>query len=236
MRAGILLSLAILLTGCAAQPSLDSRFTIGSTLFSDDFHTDASQWVAELENGGKIDVHDGKLEIDVPRGCSLWFKHELQGPVLIEYDATMIKGGGPNDRVSDLNCFWMATDPRSPSGLLDIRRSGKLEDYNQLKCYYVGLGGNTNSTTRFRRYIGSATTRPILPEHDLKGQECLLTPNARQKIQLVACDNLIQYYRDGKKLFELSDPAPYTKGWFAFRTVWSHSTIENFNVFRLVAK
>jgi hypothetical protein len=63
-----------------------------------------------------------------------------------------------------------------------------------------------------------------------------LTPNARQKIQLVACDNLIQYYRDGKKLFELSDPAPYTKGWFAFRTVWSHSTIENFNVFRLVAK
>ena len=39
--------------------------------------------------------------------------------------------------------------------------------YNDLKTYYVGLGGNRNTTTRFRRYIGDPETRPLLPEHDL---------------------------------------------------------------------
>src|SRR5262249_48547402 len=119
-------------------------------------------------------------------------------------------------------------------GLLDIKRSGKLEDYNQLKCYYVGQGGNTNTTTRFRKYIGSPTTRPLLPENDLKNPQYLLTPNVKQKIQLVACGNLIQYYRDGGPIFQIEDPEPYTHGWFAYRTTQSHSTLENFRVYRLL--
>jgi hypothetical protein len=94
--------------------------------------------------------------------------------------------------------------------------------------------GNANTTTRFRRYIGSATTRPLLPEHDLSAPEFLLTPNARQKIQLVACGPLIQYYRDGRKIFEYHDPAPYTQGWFAFRTTQNHLILENFSIHRLI--
>jgi hypothetical protein len=97
----------------------------------------------------------------------------------------------------------------------------------------VGLGGNTNTTTRFRRYIGSPTTRPILPEHDLTDARYLIVPNARQKLQLVACGKLIQYFRDGQKLFELNDPQAYERGWFAFRTVTNHMVIENFRVMRL---
>jgi Domain of unknown function (DUF6250) len=30
-----------------------------------------------------------------------------------EYQAAAVSAGGPNDRVSDLNCFWMATDRHS---------------------------------------------------------------------------------------------------------------------------
>jgi alpha-L-rhamnosidase len=217
------------------QPALDPRYLIGQVIFRDDFQSGESDWHAELENGGKVEARQGKLVIDVPAGASVWFKQPLEGPVLIEYDATVIKAGGPNDRVSDLNCFWMATDPRAAgaSRFFDVERSGKFADYNQLRCYYVGLGGNTNTTTRFRRYIGSATTRPLLPEHDLQEQQHLIKPNTKHRIQLVACGSLIQYWRDGTKLFEYHDTEPYTKGWFAFRTVSNHMTIENFQVRRL---
>src|ERR1043165_3761458 len=123
----------------------------------------------------------------------------------------MISAGGPHDRVSDLNCFWMATDALK-------RRSGKFTDYNDLRTYYVGLGGNSNTTTRFRRYIGSPEERPLLPAHDLKGPEFLLKPNVKQKIRLVANGKRIQYYRDGKLIFDFNDPHPYTRGHFGFRT------------------
>lgn len=229
--AGLLIVLLCVDRGYAQPVGLDPRFVVGDLLFSDDFKKGTDRWVAELEKGGRIEARDGKLEIDVPGGCALWFKQPMDGPVLIEYDATVISAGGPNDRVSDLNCFWMATDPRSPANLLDVKRSGKFEDYNQLRCYYVGFGGNTNMTTRFRRYIGSPTTRPILPEHDLTAP--LLVANAKQRIQLVAAGNLVQYFHNGRKLFELTDPEPYQKGWFALRTVTNHMVIENFSIRRL---
>ena len=73
---------------------------------------------------------------------------------MIQYEATVVSAGGPNDRVSDLNSFWMATDPRTPEDLFAHDRSGKFAEYNLLDMYYVGLGGNGNTTTRFRRYIG----------------------------------------------------------------------------------
>src|SRR3974390_1391351 len=98
----------------------------------------------------------------------------------------MVRGGGPNDPVSGLPLFWMATDARSPGDLFATRRSGKFADYNRLRTYYVGQGGNGNATTRFRRYIGDATERPLLPEHDLRAPDVLLEPNAWQTVQLVA--------------------------------------------------
>jgi hypothetical protein len=51
----------------------------------------------------------------------------------------------------------------------------------------------------------------------------------------VADGNLIQFYRDGKKLFEMDDPQPYTSGWFAFRTTHSHLIIRGFRVYRLLS-
>ncbi len=203
---------------------------------ADDFHKGDAQWVSELEAGGSVEVREGKLEIDVPAGCTVWFKPKLTGPLSIEYDVTAISAGGSNDRVSDLNCFWMATDARSEAGgVLDVSRSGKFSDYDQLRCYYVGLGGNNNTTTRFRRYIGARGDRPLLPEHDLSDPQFLLKPNVTQHIKLVANGNLIQYWRDGNKIFEFNDAQPYTSGWFAFRTTKNHMTIQNFRVLHLAA-
>ena len=215
----------------------DERYEVGALLFRDDFAGDGGaplkEWVPEMEAAGTVEARRGKLVIDVPRGCTVWFRPELSGPLLIEYDATAVQKGGPNDRVSDLNCFWMAQDPKRPGQLLESRRSGKFADYDALRTYYVGQGGNANTTTRFRRYVGTPGNRPLLPEHDLTAPEFLLRPNVKQRIRLVACGGLVQYWRDGRRLFEMTDPEPYTRGWFGLRTVHSHLEIERFRVLRL---
>lgn len=217
-------------------PSPVEAFGIHSLIGSDDFTSDNSRWVSELENGGVVRAANGTLEIDSPGGCSVWFKPVIDGPVMIEYDAMVVVGIGPNDRLSDLNCFWMATDARSPDDLFATKRSGKFADYNQLRAYYVGSGGNSNTTTRFRRYIGDKELRPLFPEHDLKDKGDLLEANKTYHIRLIAARNLIQFYRDDRKVFEYNDPQPYTRGHFAFRTVNSHLKIKNFRVYQMTSK
>jgi len=216
------------LTAMAAAAG-EIPFRIGNLLYSDDFTASLSHWTAELEKPGVVQAANGRLTIDVPAGCTVWFRPELSGAVLIEYEATMVKAGGPNDRVSDLNAFWMAA-----GDVLAAHRSGKFAEYNPLRTYYVGQGGNGNTTTRFRRYIGDAELRPLLPEHDLHGPEVLLKPNVSQKVQLVAAGHTIQYYRDGVRIFDFHDPEPYTHGHFAFRTTYSHIEIRQFRVYRLL--
>jgi hypothetical protein len=213
--------------------SLDPRFTIGETLYTDDFDHDLSNWCTELESGGSVAVGGNQLNIDVPAGCTVWFRPMLSGPVMIEYEATEVSAGGANDRVSDLNCFWMARDSRSPDDLFATKRSGKFSDYDALRTYYVGQGGNGNTTTRFRRYIGEANNRPLLPEHDLRGGEDLLKPNLPQTIRLIANGSIVQYYRDGKRVFDFYDPQPYTSGWFALRTTKNRMAVRRFRVYRL---
>ncbi|HEX8341923.1 MAG TPA: DUF6250 domain-containing protein, partial [Tepidisphaeraceae bacterium] len=217
--------------------SPDARYRIGPQLHADDFAT-TDAFVAEVEGAtggnGRVAAENGALVIDVPAGATVWFRPVLEGPLMIEYDVTAISAGGANDRVSDVNCFWMASDTRSPGDLLALRRSGKFVDYNPLRCYYVGLGGNGNTTTRFRRYVGDPIVRPLLPEHDLSSPDTLLRPNVTQRIRLVAAGRLVQFYRDDRKLFELIDAEPYTRGHFGFRTVTSHLRIERLRVHRLV--
>lgn len=215
--------------------SPDSRFSVGPQLYSEDFHDPAlPNWASELESGGTITADRGRLMVDVPGGCTVWFRPALDGPVLIEYEAAMIGRGGPNDRVSDLNCFWMAQDPERPGRLLETPRSGRFADYDTLCTYYVGHGGNGNTTTRFRRYRGQAGDRPLLPENDRYDPADLLRPNVPQTIRLVAFGPLIQYYSDERRLFEMHDPVPYIEGWFGLRTVRSHMEVRQFRVFRLL--
>jgi len=202
-------------------------------LFADDFKHGLSNWSIELEKPGHVEAINGVLDIDVPAGATLWFKTKLQGPLLIEYHAKVIAQGGPNDRVSDLNCFWMATDSRTPDDLFASPRHGSFAEYNSLLTYYVGLGGNGNTTTRFRRYIGSAKDRPLLPQNDLSDASNLITPNRADLIQLFAQDNSIYYSRNSQRIFHYQDAQPYTSGWFALRTTKNHMQITDFKVYRL---
>lgn len=206
-------------------------------LHQDSFDAGLRQWLVEFEQPGNVTATGGILEIDVLAGVTVWFRPMLEGPVAIDYDALAVAAGGINDAVSDLNCFWMASDPHVPSGnALAQRRSGAFAEYDELTTYYAGIGGNRNSTTRFRRYIGERDNRPLLPQHDLSGPEHMLAPNRWTHIRLTAAGSRIALLRDGAPLFELVDPAPYTRGNFGFRTTKSHLRIANFRVSRPAAK
>jgi hypothetical protein len=224
--------LAIACASCASVRTSADAPKLGALIASDDFNRGLDQWIVEVEQPGAVSAADGVLDIDVPAGATLWLKHELSGPVVIVFEATAVSAGGPNDRVSDMNTFWMASNKDGPAAPFAQPRSGKFADYNNLLTYYVGLGGNSNTTTRFRRYIGDPVTRPLLPEHDLSAADALLIPNRRQTLMLVANGSHIEYWRDGVRLLRYEDPSPYTRGWFAIRTVQSHLRIERLRVHR----
>ncbi|MES2441190.1 MAG: DUF6250 domain-containing protein [Pseudomonadota bacterium] len=224
-RRATLVGGAALLAGCV-RPGARERL-----LHRDDFDAGLGNWVVESERPGTIVAERGALDIDVPAGVTLWFRPELQSPVAIDYDVTAVSAGGPNDAVSDVNCFWMATDTRTPSGnVLEHPRSGAFADYDQLRTYYAGIGGNRNTTTRFRRYIGRRDQRPLLPQHDLSAPADLLVPNRRIHIRLIAAGSRVALFRDHRLVFTLDDSEPYLRGHFGLRTTQSHLRVENFRV------
>ena len=191
------------------------------------------EWKIEQVAPGTATQRAGELVIQDTGGCTAWWSERLVAPVEISYEATLVMAGGKTDRLSDLNCFWMAQDPRSAAAPFAAgqARTGKFPDYDSLLTYYVGYGGNNNSTTRFRRYDGTAN-RPLLPEHDLSEPRFLLEPNRTYRIRLVARDGRAEFYRDGELIFSFTDPAPLTAGWFAIRTVRSHLVVKNLKIGR----
>jgi hypothetical protein len=217
-----------LMAGLVATPFADQ----GKRLYADDFHS-LKRWTIEAEKPATVKAKDGVLDIVAPAGLTAWFKPELVGPVAITYQAQAVSEGGPFDRVSDLNCFWMAREADGGSPL-DHPRSGAFADYNTLKTYYVGQGGNTNTSTRFRRYVGRAGDRPMLPQHDHAAADELLKPNRWTTVRLIADGQRIEYWSDGRRLFEHQDPQAYTRGWVGLRTTQSHLRVRQFEVFSLL--
>src|SRR4051812_47696447 len=106
--APLLFALLFASEATAQTREADPSFLFGSVLFQDDFRQGLAQWQVETERPGKVVASLGAMNIDVPAGATVWFKQEIIGPVAIVFDATVISANGVNDRVSDLNCFWMA--------------------------------------------------------------------------------------------------------------------------------
>ena len=190
-----------------------------------------SNWIIEQQAGGKVVFTKNTMEITDAKGCTVWFKHKLQAPITIEYDVTVISNNGPFDRVSDLNCFWMANDPKNPTDFFkeSKNRQGIFPNYHELTQYYVGYGGHDNTKTRFRRYDGNKD-RPLLPEHDLSDKKFMIVPNKKLHITLIVNKNQVKYVRDGEIIFEMKDMNPYSSGYFGLRTVENHMKVENLKI------
>ncbi|GAA3557249.1 DUF6250 domain-containing protein [Snuella lapsa] len=191
-------------------------------------------WIVEQQPGGEVIFNNGFIEIVDAKGCTVWFKNKLETGIKIAYYVTVIDNGKPYDRVSDLNCFWMANDPNHPDDFFRASdlRAGFFPNYHSLTLYYVGYGGHNNSKTRFRRYNGNVD-RPLLPEHDLSDKKYMITANKKMYIEILIDGQYTCYKRDGEIIFEIKDPTPYLKGYFGFRTVNNHMKIEGFSISRL---
>jgi hypothetical protein len=198
---------------------------------------DMKNWFVEQMPGGSVAVREGVLEIEDKDGCTVWLRRRLHAPVEINYEAMVVNEDRPGERTSDLNCFWMARDPRSPDDIFapGHGRMGQFSTYDTLATYYVGYGGNNNTTTRFRRYTGDGK-RPLLPEHDLSGKAFLLKPNHWYRIKLAAADGVATFSRDGELVFTYRDAAFLKSGWFGIRTVASHLRIRNIQIKSSAAK
>lgn len=198
-------------------------------LYWDNFNNGMENWVVETPESpnSTVGIKDRNLVIDVDRGATVWFNKRLSGNIMIEYERTVIMDDGQNDRLSDLNQFWMATDPKQENV---FTRSGTFREYDSLRMYYAGIGGNTNSTTRFRKYQGDGE-RPLL--FDLQDEAHLLQPNKTYLIQIVVYDGTTKVFVDGEQFFSFTDDEPLTEGYFGFRTVKSHQEIDDFRVYKL---
>ena len=204
-----------------------------------------SYWTVESESPDyRVEFIGEGVEILAPKGLTLWYRKPLEGDGVIEFDArVMLEREG--DRLSDLNCFWMASDPAAEDVFARMEaRGGVFKNCSTLQLYYVGMGGNYNSTTRLRRYNGMPDP-PLLQEYTDPAH--LLEANRWYHIKLVCStpsvmaggdpsvmaggdrpSMRVQYWRDGELLFDYTDPEPLTRGWFGFRTTLSRTQFKGF--------
>lgn len=259
---------------CFHHHWLRKSFVIGLfSLFMSMSFSAHAHWLIEAESPStRVLLRNDTLDITAPQGLSLWWDQPMKAPCIIQYQACVVLENGPFDRLSDLNCFWMASLPSTPlassvaplsrfssappvqyvatesqlppppqqpltSPLPSIsQRKGRFVQSYRLQCYYLGYGGNYNTTTRFRRYQGDTLAvtdpsrrPPILKEYTDSAH--LLKPNHWYDIRIeVHSDGRTRFYIDDELLVDYHDPSPLLHGWFAFRTTWSHIRLTAFRV------
>lgn len=104
---------------------------------------DTCLWVVEDHSDKAVfQTRGDTIEISTPKGLTLWYKPRLTGDYEITYSACMPMDGDPNDRLSDLNCFWGANDPQHLDNLFSRSeyRHGIFQRYKTLTLFYVGYG------------------------------------------------------------------------------------------------
>jgi hypothetical protein len=213
----------------AAPPACTDWGRRGRLLYQDDFEGSLARWAAELQKpeASRVGAGQGKLTIDAAAGATVWFKPRLSGDLLITYRRKVLVQGGPNDRLSDMNQFWMAGEP---DGTLAFGRNGKFEDYDTLPMYYAGIGGNGNKTTRLRRYTSDGGKRLVAEASDAAH---LLQPNREYAIAVEVYHGCTRISVDGQPWLAYADPRPLLDGRFGLRTTWSHQEVTAFRVYRL---
>lgn len=200
-------------------------------IFSDEFNErlDTSVWKTEITPlpNSSVYLNSGQLFLDTKGGVTVWLNKRLKGNIRIEYTRKVLVDSGTNDRLSDLNSFWMATDPKNKNL---FTRDGVLESYDSLKMYYVGMGGNTNSTTRFRKYQGNGD-KTLLQEY--KDKAHLLEANKEYHITIEVINGVVRYIVNGGTYFEYKDTSVLKEGYFGFRSTKSRQSVDWIKVYQL---
>jgi len=234
----LLLSFAVSTQSMACLSSANQPYNLatdtvipkeGKLLYSDNFDKDTDQWFSEFEipENSTLTIKNSKLDLVAKKGATAWFKTKLSGNYIITYDEVVVNEGGPCDRVSDMNLFWNATNP---SGLF-FNLDGKFPSYDLLHLYYAGIGGNNNSTTRFRKYTGVLADKAVIKEYTDSAH--LIEGNKLYKIKIIVNEGRSMLFVNGELYFDNTDEAPYKEGYFAFRTTRSHQQFDNFKIYSI---
>jgi hypothetical protein len=224
-----LLALVLVLAGgCAGAQNVKKGELLFKARFNDEALSD--QWVVELQGGegSRVYTRSNVLVLDTRQGVSVWLRQPLSGNYIIEFTRTVLSDGRTNDRVSDLNQFWAARDPINEDFFSG--RSGAFSDYDRLQLYYVGMGGNDNKTTRFRRYDGRGG-KPIIGEYTDKAH--LLAPNKAYRIAIIVRGSATSFWVNGEQYFSYEDSQPLAGGFFGFRSLHSRQEIADLTIHRL---
>lgn len=219
----------------ACQPKKQNPGNNGNEVKSERFPL--SDWIIEDESDSAsfTFLHD-TLEIVSPKGLTMWYNRKLSGNYKISYSISLRMDGLPGDRLADMNCFWGASDPLHPDSLFirSHERHGIFRNYNSLNLYYVGYGGNDNTTTRFRKYHGKfhntddARVKPLLQEYTDEAH--LLKPNTWYNISITMQNGITAFSVNGEELFRLADQEPYEKGYFGIRLLENRAQITGFKI------
>ena len=162
-------------------------------------------WRVESESPDyRVTFRGDTCEILSPKGLTLWRKEKMRQDMTVEYDACVVDEGKDGDRLSDMNCFWLASDPKAKDLWARAEwRSGIFVRCYTLQMYYLGYGGNHNTTTRFRRYDGDeagvddANRRPaILKEYT--DADHLLKANHWYHVKIESKHGHTRFFIDGE--------------------------------------
>lgn len=193
-------------------------------------------WTIEDHSANaRIVVSEDTFDITAPKGFTLWYNQRLSGQYEIRYRVKVLMQGGQYDRLSDMNCFWAASDPLNPQNLFARSkwRNGIFQHYKTLNLFYVGYGGNNNSTTRFRQYFGTSAetddlkARPVIKEYTDKRH--LLLPNQWYDIRICVMKDNISYYVNEEELFRLPIKGNTCDGHFGLRLMGNHVLFTDFH-------
>lgn len=231
MRKNFLLVLFVLMKVISSGQHTDSISNQKKRLvFEDNFSRPhiSNNWIVETneKDSSGYSIENGQLQLNTEGGITAWYKNELVGNILIEYDRIVLMDGGRNDRLSDMNQFWMASDPQHRM----FSRNGGFREYDSLRMYYVGMGGNYNTTTRMRRYDGKGTLQIVGENTDSLH---MLKPNKKYHIMIIVKNGLSKFMVDGEEYFSFNDDKPFTSGWFALRSTRSRQMIDNVKIWQL---
>lgn len=206
-------------------------FSKKKTIFKDSFSKklNPNDWVAETLplDSNRVYISKGRLWLDTKDGVTLWYRRPLKGNYCIEYKRCVVVDSGMNDRLSDLNNFWQAGDPQKENL---FTRDGVFEDYNNLQLYYAGIGGNYNSTSRFRKYAGKGE-KPVIGEY--LDTTHLLKANYVYTITIVFLNGTTQLWVDGVPWFTYKDPQPLPPGYFGLRSTKSRQWVDDLKVWEI---
>ena len=195
-------------------------------------------WRVESESPDyRVTFSGDTCEILSPKGLTLWRKEKMKAGMTVEYDVCVVDEGRDGDRLSDMNCFWLASDPHEKDIWARAAwRSGIFVRCYTLQMYYLGYGGNHNTTTRFRRYEGDeagvedAAKRPaILKEYTDEAH--LLKANHWYHVKIESKMGHTRFLIDGECIVDYFDPQPLESGWFGFRTTLSRTRLTNFQAY-----